>query len=377
MAWSKSVAFAAAILTGNTFLQLGTILQVYVRVVQGKDTCDDSTDSCDSKYDDNCDEGRSCAFGTDCFDCDPCRQYDRTSCSKCTSGGCGWCNQDAICSSQPINLKDSSFDSNCAAEDFVTSCTEIDEQACYDYWREDINGEGGRACPWYRRFNSKCNEPPDTDTDTDNNAKYACQANTDCFDCSKDPCRQYDFTSCAECTSFNKDCLWCGQDTICSNKPFSKEFFQEFGENTWCQEDDYVSTCNDETNTNANINTNIFNDPLYDGQSWVYRLIRVEPVWGSGITGAGIHIRINDRGVEANHSEFAGRFDVEASCQDYAPLSDNDHGTKCAAIAAASADNGLCSAGIAPDASVSACRITGTVDSVTPETKVICSFPIS
>ena len=88
-------------------------------------------------------------------------------------------------------------------------------------------------------------------------------------------------------------------------------------------------------------------------------MINVKPVWAAGITGDGVGIRINDSGVDASHPDFAGKFDVDSSCTNYVPFTLDEkesHGTTCAALAAA-AGNDECSVGMAPDATVSACRI--------------------
>ena len=77
--------------------------------------------------------------------------------------------------------------------------------------------------------------------------------------------------------------------------------------------------------------------------------------------GAGIGIRINDDGVDANHPDLASNFDVDSSCPDnYLPLTltvKDSHGTACAALAVAGGDNDSCSVGVAPEASLSSCRI--------------------
>jgi subtilisin family serine protease len=113
---------------------------------------------------------------------------------------------------------------------------------------------------------------------------------------------------------------------------------------------------------------NVFNDLLYTEQSWVYDLIDVQPVWRRGITGKGVHIRINDVGVDGNHPELSARFDKEGSCEQYLPYySGAAHGTTCAAIAAGEADNDECSAGIAPGATVSSCAILTWPYNPTPE----------
>ena len=76
--------------------------------------------------------------------------------------------------------------------------------------------------------------------------------------------------------------------------------------------------------------------------------------------GAGVGIRINDSGVDANHPDLSPNFDVDASCAQYLPKtldSKNSHGTACASLAAAAADNNVCSVGIAPKATLSSCRV--------------------
>lgn len=86
-------------------------------------------------------------------------------------------------------------------------------------------------------------------------------------------------------------------------------------------------------------------------------MINVAPVWNQGITGAGISIRINDEGVDFNHTEFVGKFDFDASCEVYEPQSPTAlHGTTTASIAAANGDNDSCAVGIAPGANISSCR---------------------
>jgi subtilisin family serine protease len=78
------------------------------------------------------------------------------------------------------------------------------------------------------------------------------------------------------------------------------------------------------------------------------------------LAGAGIGIRINDDGVDALHLEFSSKFIEASSCSLYLPVvsdAKHSHGTTCASLAAGNGNNGLCSLGIAPNASISACRI--------------------
>ena len=58
----------------------------------------------------------------------------------------------------------------------------------------------------------------------------------------------------------------------------------------------------------------IFDDAEISLQKWVFDMINVQPVWEQGIFGKGIRVRINDAGVDSQHEEFQGRFDVDASC---------------------------------------------------------------
>ena len=67
--------------------------------------------------------------------------------------------------------------------------------------------------------------------------------------------------------------------------------------------------------------------------------------------------------MDANHPDISSNFDASLSCPVYeaGPIDPNDpaignHGTTCAALAAAAADNGECSVGVAHRATISACR---------------------
>jgi subtilisin-like proprotein convertase family protein len=101
-------------------------------------------------------------------------------------------------------------------------------------------------------------------------------------------------------------------------------------------------------------------DPNYYKQNWVLEMINVLPVWEQGIFGEGIRVRINDDGVDADHTEFAGRFDKYASCDSYHPQSPEDnHGTAVASIIGAAGDASECSVGIAPRVRLSACNAYG------------------
>lgn len=125
---------------------------------------------------------------------------------------------------------------------------------------------------------------------------------------------------------------------------------------------DFVSTCGDMNNEY------VFSDPLYGPQSWVYDLMRVPDVWRMGYTGQGVHLRINDGGTDSNHPDIAANFNASLSCSHWLPPNDfsegYSHGTFTAAIAAGAANNDYCSAGVAPDVTLSACRVLGPEDVV-------------
>ena len=59
--------------------------------------------------------------------------------------------------------------------------------------------------------------------------------------------------------------------------------------------------------------------------------------------------------MDGDHPEFVNRFDKENSCPNYLKAVDGNHGTACASLVAAEGDNGLCSVGIAPGVTLSAC----------------------
>merc|ERR1719424_2247258 len=97
---------------------------------------------------------------------------------------------------------------------------------------------------------------------------------------------------------------------------------------------------------------------MYGGLNWIFEKIKVKPVWERGIYGNGIHVRINDEGIELSHPEFIGRVDLNASCDGFSlsnPVS--NHGNVVTALVGASGNNSHCSVGIAPKVTFSLCPI--------------------
>lgn len=113
------------------------------------------------------------------------------------------------------------------------------------------------------------------------------------------------------------------------------------------------------------------NDPLY-AQQWGPQQVNAPEAWASS-TGAGVTIAVLDNGVDRTHEDLAGKVlsgntfvDCGAQgCGDgswFPNDSPNDypaHGTHVAGIAAATTDNGLGIAGVAPDAKVLPVRVLG------------------
>ena len=179
---------------------------------------------------------------------------------------------------------------------------------------------------------------------------HACS--TDCVDCVDcDRCQAYSATSCTNC--IQNGCVWCPGDATCLSVALDAQYWATY-------EGRKTSSCpatNDWTNTCETTATNVFDDPLYDSMAWSYKLINVEPAWREGVTGAGVHVRVNDDGVDATHPEITANFDVQNSCSDYLPNNPetDQHGTACASIIAGSS-NSECAVGIAPSAVLSACK---------------------
>ncbi|CAB9496302.1 Furin-like protease 1, isoform 1 [Seminavis robusta] len=226
--------------------------------------------------------------------------------------------------------------------------TRADQSTSCEWW--------GDPCPW------------PLDGECDQSFSTRCE-NGDCFDC--DPLQEhhYDCQSCISAQGY-----WCPGDALCRGQPLNEAYysftlglFAGGGElatsiKTSCPlAQDWQQTCGPAHHDN------VFSDPLYDAMNWSYDMINVEAVWRQGITGAGVHVRINDDGVDASHPEFSQRFDVANSCQEaYLPLPPinndsnediHDHGTACASIVGAQHDNNHCAVGIAPGVTLSSCTV--------------------
>ncbi len=78
--------------------------------------------------------------------------------------------------------------------------------------------------------------------------------------------------------------------------------------------------------------------------------VNVEAVWTAGYTGAGVIVGILEGGWEYTHPDLAANFNAQAT---QPGGSETSHGTSCAGVVAAGADNGLGGVGVAYGAQIS------------------------
>lgn len=103
------------------------------------------------------------------------------------------------------------------------------------------------------------------------------------------------------------------------------------------------------------------NDPLL-GQQWGLDQIKAPSAWARGALGAGATIAIVDTGVDLSHPDLKAKLlpgvDLVSSETCTPGAQDlNGHGTHVAGIAAASTNNGIGGAGVAPDAKILPVRV--------------------
>ena len=113
-------------------------------------------------------------------------------------------------------------------------------------------------------------------------------------------------------------------------------------------------------------------DPQYSTQ-WSLDRIHAAEAWTRS-TGRGVTIGIVDSGVDLDHEDLAPRIAAHVSCiggcRGGAGQDDSGHGTFVAGVAAATANNGVGIAGVAPDATLIVAkvldrRISGQVEDIT------------
>ena len=105
------------------------------------------------------------------------------------------------------------------------------------------------------------------------------------------------------------------------------------------------------------------NDPFF-GSQWALRKMRVPEAWGVTRGRSTLTLAILDEGVQTRHPDLADRiaatYDATGNDANQEPNAWDGHGTACAGIAAATANNGRGVAGVAPNCRIIAIRIAYT-----------------
>jgi thermitase len=113
------------------------------------------------------------------------------------------------------------------------------------------------------------------------------------------------------------------------------------------------------------------NDPYFSTQQWGPQKIQAPQAWDVTRGSSSVMIAIVDTGVQYDHPDLSGKVyaGYDFVSNDWDPYDENGHGTHCAGIAAATTNNGVGIAGVAPNASILAVRVldangSGTLDNV-------------
>jgi subtilisin-like proprotein convertase family protein len=266
------------------------------------------------------------------------------------SGACNICGEGNKLENYDFNLQpilSNTLDcySPLFCDDDLWTCQQLQEVALVGV---PIGGDSCKVAPSVDLFPLCCVEaPPDVPPPPeDKPGTVPCEAlDHDCFSCLE-----------------NEDCFWCPGDAICSSSPVFVDTINVFDRESSCNSpEDFVT----ETCTEAG---NFFSDPLYSAQKWIFDMIKVQEVWAKGYTGNGIHVRVNDEGIESSHPEFENRIDKDASCpSEVEPIPSAyengfSHGTAVASILGGAAGNDVCGVGIAPNVTMSSCHFNSNKD---------------
>lgn len=106
----------------------------------------------------------------------------------------------------------------------------------------------------------------------------------------------------------------------------------------------------------------IRSDLLAESRDWGHTNLDILPLFNAGIRGAGVVVAICDTGIDYTHPDLADRV-IKARSKDFTGsqsgfMDRQSHGTHCAGIVAASS-NGAGMIGVAPEASLIACKVLG------------------
>ena len=145
----------------------------------------------------------------------------------------------------------------------------------------------------------------------------------DVWDC--DPCAAH--LTCESCVA-DDGCVFCEAESICASEAPPPSYFADAGKTVSCPT--YATTCD---NGDA-----AAPDPYYEAEAWYLEMINAPAAWARGVAGTGVRIQINDDGVDDGHPDLA-KVSAGESCVISAPAdADSEHGTHCAALAAASSN---------------------------------------
>uniref|UniRef100_A0A673ZZV9 Proprotein convertase subtilisin/kexin type 5-like n=1 Tax=Salmo trutta TaxID=8032 RepID=A0A673ZZV9_SALTR len=130
------------------------------------------------------------------------------------------------------------------------------------------------------------------------------------------------------------------------------------------------------TKRNSRTQTLVFNDPQWcslwyihcsEGSQGCPSYMNIEGAWRRGHTGKGVVVSVLDDGIEREHPDLRPNYDPFASYDfngndddptpRYDSSNDNSHGTKCAGMVAAAANNSQCTVGIAFNARIGGIRM--------------------
>lgn len=105
--------------------------------------------------------------------------------------------------------------------------------------------------------------------------------------------------------------------------------------------------------------TMVPNDPFFESKQWGPQKIKVPEAWDVTQGSASTKIAIVDTGVDDKHPDLAGKVvnGYDFVDNDKVANDGNGHGTHCAGIAAASTNNNIGIAGVAPNATILAVRV--------------------
>ncbi|XP_058630422.1 proprotein convertase subtilisin/kexin type 5 [Onychostoma macrolepis] len=127
------------------------------------------------------------------------------------------------------------------------------------------------------------------------------------------------------------------------------------------------------TDTTDQTHAASFNDPKWDSMWYIHcdhnclTDMNIQAAWRRGYTGKGVVVSILDDGIEKQHPDLKQNYDARASYDvndndpdptpRYDATNENKHGTRCAGVVAASANNSLCIVGIAYNAKIGGVRM--------------------